>query len=187
MLLVPFESAHELRRFEIHDLAVDPRSSITKSLRANDHFFMKSLPAPHDRAEDHNLFSFMNAGDAIQDLAPRKGHNQVAALHAVLSPYLGVKQSQVMVNFRHRGDGRLLPALAQPLLNRHRGRNAGEEIDVGARHDLKKLARVGGKTIDVTPLPLGVDDVKRQRRLSRAAQAGNDHESIARNIQVDIF
>ena len=39
--------------------------------------------------------------------------------------------------------------------------------------------------LDVPPLPLGVERVKRQRALPRAADAGHDDQPVERQVEVD--
>ena len=106
-----------------------------------------------------------------------------AAVDAVLFADLGVEQAQVMIDFRDRGDGGFSAALAQALLDGDGGRNAGDVVDVGARHHFEKLPRVGGQAVDIAALAFGVNDVEGQRRLSRTAEAGEDDEAVARNVR----
>ena len=113
--------------------------------------------------------------------------NLPAALDAVLFADLGVEQAQVMINLRNRGDRRFFAALAEPLLDGDGRRYAGDIVDVRPRHHFEKLPRVSGKAVDVAALSFGVDDIEGQRRFSRTAEAGEDHEAVARNVQADIF
>ena len=113
--------------------------------------------------------------------------NLPAALHAMLLADLRVEQAQVMIDFRHRGDGGFFAALAEPLLDGHGRRDAGDIVDVGPRHHFEKLARVSGQAVDVAALAFGINDVEGERRFSRAAQAGEDDETVARNVDADIF
>ena len=113
--------------------------------------------------------------------------NLPAALDAVLLADLRVEQAQVMIDLGHRGDGGFFAALAEPLFDGHGRRDAGDIVDVGPRHHFEKLARVGRQTVDVAALAFGVDDIEGERRFSRAAQAGEDDEAIARNVDADIF
>ena len=56
----------------------------------------------------------------------------------------------------------------------------------GPRQHLHELARVGRQAVEVAALALGVDDVERQRRLARAAQAGDDDELVARQVEAEV-
>jgi hypothetical protein len=80
-----------------------------------------------------------------------------------------------------------LAALAQPLLDGDGGRYARDVIDIGSSHDFEELASVGGETVDITALAFRIDDIESQRRFSRPAQTGEDHEAVTRDIQADIF
>ena len=182
-----FESVGQLRRAQVHELAVDARPAIAQPARAGDHFFVKTFAAAHDRTQNQNFFAAVGAADAVEDLAARQRVNLPAALHAVLFADLRVEQTQVVINLGDRGDGGFFSALAETLLDGDGRRNAGDIVDVGPRHDFEKLARVGGQAVEVAPLAFGVNDVEGERRFARAAQTGEDDETVARNIQADVF
>ncbi len=94
-----------------------------------------------------------------------------------------VKQAQVIVNFRRRGDDRARAAAGTSLLNRNGRRKSLDEIHVRLLQLVQKLPRVGGKRFDVFALALGVNRVERERRFAAAAQAGDDHQLVARNLR----
>jgi hypothetical protein len=71
------------------------------------------------------------------------------------------------------------------LLDRDRGREAFNRVDVGLLHHRKELPRVRGERFDVAPLALGIDCVEGERGLSRAGQAGENDQAVARQLQVD--
>ena len=54
-------------------------------------------------------------------------------------------------------------------------------------HLAEELPRVAGQRFNVAALTLGVDRVKRQGRFARAGQAGEHHQLVARNLDVDVF
>ena len=74
-----------------------------------------------------------------------------------------------MVDLGDRGHGGFLASLAEALLDGYGRGNSQKEVHIGAGHHLYELTGIGGKTIDVTPLPLGIDDIKGQGRFSRTA------------------
>ena len=65
-------------------------------------------------------------------------------------------------------------------------RNPFNTIRIGFVELLQKLSRVRRKTFDVSPLPLRVERVQSEARLSTAAHPANHHEFTAGDIQVDI-
>ena len=60
-------------------------------------------------------------------------------------------------------------------------------VDVGLLHLLEELPGVGGERLDVAALALGVDGVEGERGLARAGQPGDDHQLVARDLDVDVL
>jgi hypothetical protein len=48
------------------------------------------------------------------------------------------------------------------------------------------MPRVSGETFDVAPLPFGIERIEDKRRFSRAAQAGDDHHLLTRDLQAEV-
>ena len=61
------------------------------------------------------------------------------------------------------------------------------EFDVRLLHQLEELAGIGRQDFDVAPLALGIDRVEGERRLARAGQAGDHHQAVARDVDVDVL
>ena len=60
-------------------------------------------------------------------------------------------------------------------------------IHIRPLHLVQELAGVGGKRLDIPPLPFGVDRVESQRRFPRTAQTGDHRQRIAGNFDIDIL
>ena len=73
------------------------------------------------------------------------------------------------------------------LLNRDGRRQPFDAIDIGLVQLLEQLARVGGEGFEIAPLPFGVERIEGQRRFAGAGNPGDDHQLVARNLQVDVF
>ena len=97
------------------------------------------------------------------------------------------KQTQIVVNFRHRAHCGAGVATGGFLVDGNRRAEALDVIHLRFVHLTEKLARVGGKAFHVAALALGVNGVKGQAGLPAAAQACDDHELVARNFNVNIF
>ena len=66
------------------------------------------------------------------------------------------------------------------------GRQPADVIDVRLRQLAEELPGVAGQRFDVPPLALGVERVERERTLARAADAGEDDQLVARQVEVDV-
>jgi hypothetical protein len=73
------------------------------------------------------------------------------------------------------------------LLDRDRGRQAADVIDVGLFHHVKELARISRKRFDISPLPFGIDRVECQTGFTRAGKPRNHNKFVARDINVNVF
>ena len=67
------------------------------------------------------------------------------------------------------------------------GRGQASTRSTSGRRQAQELARVGREALHVAALALGVQGVEGEGRLTRAGQTGDDHELVARNIEVDIL
>ena len=68
----------------------------------------------------------------------------------------------MIVEFRHRADGRARRAHLVRLIDGDRGRNAVYRIDLRLVHAIEKLARVRRERFDVATLALGVERVEHE-------------------------
>jgi len=73
------------------------------------------------------------------------------------------------------------------LLNRNGRRQTFDMIQIRLFHYRQKLTRVGGQRFNIAPLAFSKNGVKRQRRLTRAGEAGNYNQLIAGQVQVYVF
>ena len=69
----------------------------------------------------------------------------------------------------------------------NRGREALDVVDVGLLHEPEELAGVGGERLYITPLTLRVDRVEGEGGLAGSAEAGDDHQPIARDRDGDVL
>ena len=103
------------------------------------------------------------------------------------NPDPGEEEAEVIVDLRHRPHGGAGIVGCRPLLD---GDGRGEPLDglhVGLVHLPDELSGISGKRLHIAPLPLGVDRVKGERRLSGAADAGDDDEFIPRDVEIDVL
>ena len=98
----------------------------------------------------------------------------------------GIKKAKVVVDFGDGADGGAGAAARRLLLDGDRRAQPFDGIDVRPLDLIQKLARIGGESFDVAALPLGIDGVKGEGRLSRAGESGDDRQGVAGNLNADV-
>ena len=73
------------------------------------------------------------------------------------------------------------------LLDRNGGGKPFNRIDIGFPHLLQKLTGVGRQGFDVPALSLRVDGVEGERRFAGTAQASDDNQLVAGDLDVDVL
>ena len=106
---------------------------------------------------------------------------------AVLHADLGVEQAQIVVDLRGRGHGGLGTSPGESLFDRHSGRDAENEVDLGLVHHVDVLPGIGGKALDESALALGKQNIEGKGALARAGEAGDDNELVSRNVDIQIL
>src|SRR5690349_2391129 len=96
------------------------------------------------------------------------------------------QQTQVVGDFRHRADRRAWALAERLLLDGDGGAQAVDALDVGLGQLVEKLTRISRQALDIPALSFGVDRVERERALAGPARARNDHEPIARQLDIDV-
>ena len=98
----------------------------------------------------------------------------------------GVEDTEVIVDFRRRGDGGAGIGRCDALFNRNGGRESLDVIDLRLLHPVQELPGIGGETLDIAPLSLGKERVKGERRLSRATRPGDDDQLVPGNRDIKV-
>ena len=169
-----------------HDLAIDAGADEAALEHVGEEVLVLALLAADDRGEDEEARPLRQGQDAADDLLARLGRDRPAALRAVALADAGVEHAQVVVNLGDGADGRARVAAGGLLLDADGRRQAAEVVDVGLRQLAEELAGVARQRLDVAPLALGVERVEGQRDFAGAADAGEDDELVARQVEVDV-
>ena len=163
----------------------DPRVAVGRELLEQGRVL--ALPTAHDRGEDLEAGAGRELGDTVDDLLGGLARDGCPALRTVRVTDAGIEEPQVVVDLGDGPDRRARVARGRLLVDRDRGREPLDEVDVRLVHLAEELARVGGQGLDVAALPLGVDRVEREARLPRAGEPGEDRQPIARDPEVDVL
>ena len=123
------------------------------------------------------------ARDGLGGVAP---HRRAAAA-AVQLRAARVQQLQVIVELGHRADRRARRAHRIGLVDRDRGRDAFDRVDLRLVHAVEELARVRRERLDVAALAFGVQRVEDERRLAAARNAGDDDQLVRRQLEREVL
>jgi hypothetical protein len=168
-------------------VAVDlhPREAVAPQLL--EHVLELALAVAHNGRVDGEPRSLRQRQDLLHDLVEALARDRTPANGAVRPPHPRVEKAEVVVDLGHGADGRARVARGRLLVDRDRGAQPVDRVDVGLLHHLQELAGVRGEALDVAPLPLGVDRVERQARLARAGEARDADERVPRQSHGDVL
>ena len=169
------------------DGAVDPYARVAVGRELLEHRGVLALTAADDRGEDLEAGAVGELGDLVDDLLGGLPSDRRAAVRTVRMTDAGVEQAEVVVDLGDRADGRTWVARRRLLVDRDRGREALDEVDVRLVHLPEELARVRGQRLDVAALPFGVDGVEREARLARPGEPGEDRQAVTGDLEVDVL
>ena len=165
--------------------AVHERARVALRLELLEQVDVLALAAAHHRREHLEPGALLHGEHLVDDLLRRLLADRLAARRAVRLAGAGVEQPQVVVDLGDRAHGRARVAVGGLLVDRHRGRQALDEVDVGLVHLPEELARVRGQRLDVAPLPLGEDRVEGEARLAGTGQAREHDQAVAGQVELD--
>lgn len=178
----------QLRHFvQLIDLAVHAHPRKALCLQIGKEIDKLALTLAHRRRQNHHARVFWQLQDGIDHLRYGLARQRQIVFGAIRRADAGVQKAQVIVDFRNRADSGTRIVAGGFLLNGNRRRQALNQVHIGLVHHLQKLPRIGGQALDITPLPFGIQRVKRQRRLAAARQPGYHHQLVAWNVQIDVF
>ena len=178
----------ERRRLgDLVELAVDLDPLETLLLQLLQFLAVLALAAARDGRHQVEPRALGHRLDAIDHLRDGLAFDRQAGGRRVGHAHAGEQQTQIVVDFRDRADRRARIARRRLLLDRDGGREALDRIDVGLLHQFEELAGIGRQALDVAALALGIDRVEGERGLARARQAGDHHQPVARQVEVDVL
>ena len=172
---------------DLVELAVDLDALVALLEELGELLAVLALAAAHDRRqqiEPRALGQRQHAVDHLRHglaLDRQAGRGRIG--HADARP----QQPHVVVDLGDGADGRARVLRGGLLLDRDGGREAVDLVDVRLLHHLQELAGIGRERLDVAALALGIDGVEGERGLARAGQAGEHHELVARDLDVDVL
>ena len=168
-------------------LAVDLHAREALGAQLLEHVLVLALAVADDRRVDREPRPLRKAEHLVDDRLLALAADRPPADRAVRPADPRVEQAQVVVDLGHGADRRARVAARRLLVDRDRGAEPVDRVDVGLLHHLQELARVRAQALDVAPLALGVDRVEGQARLARARQAGDADQLVPREADRDVL
>ncbi len=168
------------------DDAVDPGPRVALGLQVGEQVDVFALAAPDDGRQHLEPGALLHRQHPVDNLLRRLLGDQLATHRAVRLADARIEQPEIVVDLGDRADRRARIARRRLLVDRHRRREALDEVDVGLVHLTQELPRVRRQRLDVTPLTLGENRVEGQARLPRAGQPGEHDHGVARQVEVDV-
>src|SRR5207302_6384508 len=179
------------RKFiQLVKLAVDSRADVAIVREFFQLLAVSAFPSADDGRQNHDAvvrFANLAVQNGLNNLLAGLARDGLAAVGAVRDADGRIDHAEVIVNFRDGADGGARRARSGFLLDGDRRRKPFDDIDFGALHLVEKLPRVGGERFDVAALAFRVNGVKRERRFSRAGEAGDDREAVPGDFDADVF
>ncbi len=172
---------------ELMGLAVDPGPAEALGLQLPEQLDVLTLAAADHRRQHLEPGALVVGHDPVDDLLRGLALDRGAADRAVRTAGAGVEQAKVVVDLGDRADGRARVLRGRLLVDRHRGREPLDEVDVGLVHLAEELARVGRQRLDVATLALGEDRVERERGLAGPGQPREHDERVAGKVERDVL
>ena len=172
---------------DVADFAVDPHLNESALAYLLEEFLVVTLAPLDQRRQDVDALAGVFFLNQLLDLLIGIAHHLFAGDIRVGFGRARIEQAQEVVDFGDCADGRARVLVRRLLLDGDDRREARNLVDVRAFGAAEKLPCVGRKGLDVAALAFGIDGVESQRRLAAAAHAGDDHQPVARNGDVDVF
>ena len=172
---------------ELIEDPVHPAADVAGLPGVFQHLGVLPLLPPDHRGQHLDPGALGEGEDLVDDLVDGLLADLLAALGAVGGAHPGPEEAEVVVDLRHRAHGGPGVLAGGLLVNGDGGGEAVDVVHIGLLHLAQEHPGVGGEGLHIPPLPLGIDGVEGQGGLSRSGQAGDHHQLVTGEGDVDIF
>ena len=166
---------------------VHPKTHIPLCLQLGEQLDKLALALTRHRRQHHQARVLGQRHHRIHHLAHGLGLQRQVMVRAIRRTGTREQQPQVVVDLGHRAHGRTRVVAGSLLFDRNRRAQTLDHVHIGLVHQLQKLPRIGGQTLHIAALALGIQGIEGQAGFTRSAQAGDHHQLVARNVQVDVL
>ncbi len=172
---------------DFRERAVDLHALVALAHELGEFLAVFALAAAHHRRQHEDARAFRQRQHAVDHLRHGLAFDRQAGGRRVGHADARPQQAHVVVDLGDGADGRARVLRGGLLLDRDGGRQAVDLVDVRLLHHLEELAGIGRQALDVAALAFGIDGVEGERGLAGTRQAGEYHQLVARNGDVDVL
>ena len=147
---------------QIIEVAVHHDPDIAAFFRLLKDFDMLALPSPDDRRQYLNPGPLRQFQNRIHHLIYRLFPDDLAALRTMGNPDSRIKQTKIIINFRHGSNSGTRIPVGRFLVNGNGRRQTGNTLHIRFFHLSEKLTGIGGQGFHIAPLSLGIYRIKSQ-------------------------
>ena len=162
--------------FEIDQLAINAGAGKSMLGKLFNLLLKLAFAAANNWREHHDAVFGLERHHALDNLRRSLPRNRSPAFWAMRHANRRIQQPQIVVDFCNRAHRRTWAAAGGFLFDGNRGTQGVDRVHIRPLHLIQKLPGIGRKGLHVPALPLGINRVKRQRRLARSAQPGDHGE-----------
>src|SRR6266478_1477324 len=152
-----------LGAIQLHKLTIDARANESFALELFDHIPELARLILDERRQHHDFGVGFVREDLIDDLLRRLAAQRPTGQGIMRLTDSRKKDPQIIVNFSGGRDCRPRIGAGTALLDRNRGGQSLDKIDIWLFHLIEELPRISGETLYVSALPLGIKSVESQR------------------------
>ena len=172
---------------EIVERTVGPAADIARLAGVLQQLLVGALLAPHHRGHDLDAGGLGQGHHLVDDLVDGLLLDLLAALGAVGGAHPRPQQAEVVVDLRHRAHGGPGVLAGGLLVNGDGGAETLDIVHIGLVHLAQEHPGIRAEGLHIPSLALGVDGVEGQGGLPRPGQAGEHHQLVPGDGDVDIL
>ena len=167
--------------------SVDAETHIALRLHVGEQLGELALAFAHHRRQHHQPCAFGQRQRGIDHLAHALSLQRELMVRTEGRAGAGIEQAQVVVDLGDGTDGGAWVVRGCLLLDADRRTQPFDDVDIGLVHQLQELPRVGAQALDIATLPFGIQRVECEARFARAAQPGDDHQLMSRDVDINVL
>ena len=168
-------------------LAVDAHAAKALATQVLEELGVLALATENHGCQHQRAPSLALGQDLVGNLVGGLALNHATALGTVRHAHARKEKAQVVVDLGDGAHRRARVSRRGLLIDGDGGREAVDGVEVWLVHLAQELASVAGQALDVAALALGIDGVEGKARLTRAGEARDHRELVARDAHVDVL